>query len=261
MTGVKDEHTVKTNPSFRKKVLISLIAFFLVAISWLFWQIYAFNNAVHMAKEAGFSWRSEDPITLIRKDWRNALKKRTWGPHERSLTMSEVSDLDDYREMLHHLRPTFITLNYCDKLQNLDALEGVTSLTYLHLSHIDHIELQNVDALKNLTSLRSLRLTACIKLQNVDALMGLSHLVELDLSGCTQLQNVDSLKDLTNLQILDLWGCTELQNVDGLKNLTALESIALYGCHQIPAADLRELSAALPKTNITFPDGTQTPPQ
>ncbi len=97
--------------------------------------------------------------------------------------------------------------------------------------------------------------------ENVDVLKGLTSLQWLSLSDCTALQNVDVLKGLTGLQRLNLYGCTALQNVDVLKGLTNLQVLYLNGCDKIPAAALRELRAALPKTNITFPDGTNNPPQ
>ena len=96
---------------------------------------------------------------------------------------------------------------------------------------------------------------------NVDALKSLTALQLLNLSFCPALQNVDALKSLTALQEISLGGCTVLQNVDALKSLTTLQSLYLIACDKIPAAALRELRAALPNTNITFPDGTNNPPQ
>ena len=82
---------------------------------------------------------------------------------------------------------------------------------------------------------------------------------ELSAFGC-QDENVDALKSLTALQRLVLLDCDALQNLDGLKGLTGLQILKLTGCHKIPAAALRELRAALPKTDITFRDGTKNPP-
>ena len=97
--------------------------------------------------------------------------------------------------------------------------------------------------------------------ENLDALKGLTALQYLGFNGCTALQNADGLKGLTALQSLYLPGCPALQNVDGLKGLTSLQSLNLYRCNKIPAAALRELRAALPNTDITFPDGTKNPLQ
>ena len=166
-----------------------LIVLFLGACGWQMWSIHKYNAAVREAREAGFTWNCDDTISLIRRDWHNALKKETWGEHERVLVMYIIPDLGRYREMLHHLRPTKLRVWECKD------------------------------------------------------------------------ENVDALKGLTALQLLSLDNCTALQNVDGLKGLTALIWLKLIHCDKIPAAALRELRAALPNTDITFPDGSKEPPQ
>ena len=212
-----------------------LLAIFLGACGWQMWSIHKYNAAVREAEEAGFAWECTDTIRLIRQDWRNALKKETWCKHTRMLVTEDIPDLGRYREMLHQLRPTALIAWRCKD--------------------------KNVDALKGLTALQSLNLLDCPALQNVDALKGLTALQVLGLNGCTTLQNVDGLKGLTELQILHLSGCTALQNVDALKGLTNLRTLSLHDCDKIPAAALRELRAALPNTYITFPDGSENPPQ
>ena len=324
---VKDEHTTKSKTSFGKKLWCVLIVIFLGGIGWQMWKLHLYNNAVRQAKEAGFTWKCDDAFSLIKQDWHNALKKETWGEHERLLGMRVVPDLSRYREMLHHLNPTILDalgcqdenldalngltglqnldLRYCPALQNVDALKGLTGLQKLRLDKCP--ELQNVDVLKGLTGLQQLSLIDCTALQKVDVLKGLTGLQHLDLYGCTALKNVDVLKGLNGLQTLDLLYSTELQNVDGLKDLVGLQSLCLNfctalqnidglkglaglqrielmdctalqnvdglkghtglqtlylnGCDKIPAAALRELRAALPKTDITFPDNTKNPPQ
>ena len=255
---VKDGHTTKSESSFGKKLWCVLIILFLCGIGWQVWKLNAYNNAVREAKEAGFDWYCEDPINLIRQDWRNALKKETWGTHTRLLVMKEVRDLGRYREMLHSLRPTEL-YTQGGKDENIDVLKSLTGLQLLELS--DCTALEYVDSLKGLTRLQRLSLRFCTALKNVDGIKGLTGLQTLELSVCPLLQNVDGLKDLTGLQKLDLGGCSALQNVDGLKGLAALQTLYLIGCDKIPAAALRELRAALPKTDITFPDGTKNPPQ
>ncbi len=163
------------------------------------WNVHAYNNAVREAKAAGFEWKCDDAISLIRQDWHNALKKETWGAHRRVLEMGEVTDLGRYREMLHHLNPTVLIAWGC-KDENLDALKG-------------------------LTALQNLILGSCPALQNVDVLKGLTGLQGLNLGGCTALQNVDALKGLTALQTLSLHYCPALQNVDALKGLTGLQGL------------------------------------
>ena len=232
---MKDGHTMHGESSFGKKLWFVIIALFLGGIGWQMWKLNAYNNAVREAKEAGFGWTCEDTLSLIRQDWHNALKKETWGKHERLLEMGEVPDLGRYREMLHHLKPTVLIAYRCKD--------------------------ENVDALKSLTTLQALVLYNCTTLQNVDGLKGHTALQQLDLRKCTALQNVDGLKGLTALQRIDLSDCSALQNADILKSLTTLQRLWLNDCNKIPAAALRELRTALPKTDITFPDGTNNPPQ
>ena len=175
---MKDGHTTKSESSFGKKLWCVLIVLFLGGIGWQMWKLHLYNNAVREAKEAGFEWRCEDTLSLIKQDWHNALKKETWGAHPRVLEMGEVPDLGHYREMLHHLNPTDLSAEGC-KDENLDVIKGLTAL----------------------------------------------------------------------------------QNVDALKSLIGLQMLNLYWCDKIPAAALRELRAALPNTEIIFPDGTENPPQ
>ena len=257
---MKDGHTTKSESSFGKKLWCVLIVVFLGGIGWQVWKLNAYNNAVRQAKEEAFTWECEDTISLIRQDWHNAFKKETWGEHKRVLDMRarKVPDLGRYREMLHRLRPTELSAFGCQD-ENVDALKSLTALQWLNLSICP--ALQNVDALKGLTALQTLALQSCTALQNVDGLKGITALQWLVLHRCTALQNVDGLKSLTGLQTLDINYCTALQNVDVLKSLTALQTLDLKGCDKIPAAALRELRASLPKTDITFPDGTKNPPQ
>jgi hypothetical protein len=148
---VKDGHTTHGESSFGKKLWCVLIVLFLGGIGWQVWKLHLYNNAVRQAKEAGFDWRCEDTLSLIRQDWHNALKKETWGEHPRRLAMHEVPDLGRYREMLHHLRPTELIVWGC-KDENVDALKGLTALQSLDLW--DCTALQNVDGIKGLTGLK-----------------------------------------------------------------------------------------------------------
>jgi len=164
------------------------------------------------AKLAGFYWKCTDPITLIRQDWHNALKKETWSAHERELNLGEIPDLSQYRDLIHRLRPTSFDVQKC---RNVDALKGLTSLQVLSL--YDCPTLQNVDALRGLTGLQRLYLKGSLALQNIDALKGLTSLRTLDFTGCCALQNIDALKHLTELRHLVLNHNTILQNIDSLK--------------------------------------------
>ena len=255
-----------------------MVAAFASAIGWQMWELHLYNNAIREAKEAGFTWAYTDSLTLIRQDWRNALNKETWGAHRRDLGMGKVPDLGRYNDMLHRLRPTVLSVRGCN---SIEVLKDLHSLQWLEL---DSAALQNVDCIKNLTGMQSLWLSNCHALQSLDGLKSLSGLQHLWLDGCRSLQSVDFLKYLTGLKLLRvedctmlqnldvlkgirglqglcLRGCTALQNVDALKGLPTLLDLDLRACHEIPAIALRELRAALPNTNITFPDGTKNPPQ
>ncbi len=266
---VKDGHTTHGESSFGKKLWCVLIVFFLGVIGWQMWKLNAYNNAVREAKAAGFDWQCEDTFSLIRQDWHNALKKETWGEHPRMLDMGEVPDLSRYREMLNRLRPTELRAGGC-KDENLDSLKALTSLKALSIGPCT--ALQNLDALKDLTGLETLFLGGCTELQNLDAFKGLTGLREVFLSNCPALQNVDGLKWLTSLQKLTIMNCPALKNVDGLKSLTSLKTLEFRSIPgfaepesdnstRLSAASLRELRAALPNTDIYFPDGSKEPPQ
>ena len=233
-----------------------LLAIFLGACGWQMWSVHKYQAAVREAKEAGMAWMCDDTFSLIRQDWHNALKKETWGTHPRNLYMGEVRDLGRYREMLHRLRPTALSALGCE---SVDALKGFTELQGLFLDSCS--ALQNVDGLKILIGLQKLTFSGCPALRNMDGIRSLTGLQLLVLHKCSALQSVDSLKALVGLQKLTLRGCITLQNVDGLKGLTGLQKLDLDGCKEIPAAALRELRAALPNTDITFPDGAKNPPQ
>ena len=267
---VKDGRTTKSESSFGKKFWCVLIVVILGGIGWQMWKLHAYNNAVREAKAAGFTWTSFDPLTLIRQDWRNALEKETWSTPEYRLDLVKVPDLARHHDLIHRLRPTQLFADSCMN-ENLDALKGLTCLKTLTI--YDCPALQNFDALKGLTSVESLFLSGCSALQNVDGLQGLDSLKELFLGDCLILQNVDALKGLTNLQELNLANCPALENVDVLKALTSLKNLDFSPSPpgtlvpdtakrtKISEATKRELRAALPKTEITFPDGTVSTPQ
>ena len=248
---MKDGHTTKSESSFGKKLWCVLIVLFLGVIGWQVWKINAYNNAVRQAKEAGFEWKCDDAISLIRQDWRNALKKETWGANYRVLdmTMKDVRDLGPYREMLHLLRPTVLRVMKCE---NMDALKDIAGLQMLGLYYCP--KLQNIDGLKGLAGLQVLEIRYCLALENVDGLNALASLRIIDLRDCLALENVDGLKGLNNLQTLNLGACQSLQNVNVLKSLSGLHWINLEGCDKIPAATVRELRAVLPKAEIIYHD-------
>jgi hypothetical protein len=86
---------------------------------------------------------------------------------------------------------------------------------------------------------------------------------KLDLAKAGALRNLDAIAPAlrrVNPDRLDLSRCDALQNVDGLKGLSGLQTLYLVACPKISAPALRELRAALPKTDISVPDGSKLPP-
>jgi hypothetical protein len=256
-----------------------LLALLLAACAYPAWREYDYRCAVREAEAAGFDWTSYGPLDAIKRDWRAVIRKETWAFHDRGLYLGKVPDLGRYRDLIRRLRPTALQIDGCE---SVDALKGLTSLQVLWirncptLKNVDALQsltslhslsiwncavIQNIDVLKGLTSLRSLGIGHCPILQNVDSLKGLTSIKTLSLEVCPLLQSVGVLSSLTDLTDLRLIGCTSLKDVDGLKSLTALNWLRLRGSINIPASALRELSAALPKTNIIFPDGTASPPK
>ena len=192
-----------------------------------------------------------------------------------------IASLDSLSAALRRMKPRSLDLSLCIALTNVDGLKGLTALTNLNLygcialTSVDGLKgltalqslyldgclaLKNVDGLKSLTALQSLRLGGCRALSNVNGLKGLAALQSLNLAGCTALPNVDVLSGLTALQSIDLYLCIALKNVDGLKGLTALQSLNLLDCQSVPKESWASLVAALPKTDITLPDGKRTKP-
>ncbi len=207
----------------------------LAACAYPAWQEYDYQQAISEARAAGFTWVCDDPISSIRRDWHNALSRETWSTHQRDLECREIPNLARYRRLFQRLRPTDLWF--------------------------DGFHDENLDAFKDITSLRRIVLINCTALKNLDDIKGLTSLRNFQLLSCHGLQNVDALDALTNLQLLSLYDNPVLQKVDVLKRLTGLQMLDLEGCIKITAASLRELRAALPNTEIIFPDGTKSPPQ
>lgn len=226
----------KTSPPRRRwHVGWWMLGFALVACAWAGWREYDFRAAIREAKAAGWQWETRDPVTLILADWRAVGRKETWTFHYRRVVhLPEGTNLAVARPLLARLRPTYLFAEGCPN-PDLNAFRGLPALQHLYIND-------------------------CTALQNVDAFRGLSGLQWLDLRGCSALQNVDGLRWLPALLRVELNSCTGLQNVDVLLSLPALDGIGLQGCTGLSASTLRELQAALPKTQITFTDGSLTPP-
>lgn len=82
---------------------------------------------------------------------------------------------------------------------------------------------------------------------------------ELGALGCKD-SDLRALRGLSSLKGLHLQASKALKNVDSLCGITGLQSLSLRNCTSIGSDALRQLSKALPKTNITYPDGRRVPP-
>ena len=108
-----------------------------------------------------------------------------------------------------------------NKIENIEPLRGLTSLTTLNLSAN---KIENVEPLKGLTNLTNLYLISN-KIENIDLLRGLTNLKSLIL-GYNKIENIEPLKGLTNLTYLYLEG-NKIENIDALKGLTSLRNLIL----------------------------------
>jgi cellulose biosynthesis protein BcsQ len=106
--------------------------------------------------------------------------------------------------------------------------------------------------------LRNLDLSGCTSLLTIDGVTGLELVQNIDLTGCTSLANIDALEGFKNLETLNLSNCSALPDVDILSKLTSLKRLDLSGCKLLQTDALQKLRSALPKTEIIFPDGSET---
>lgn len=237
-----------------RKPFFWALALFLAICGYQRWLVHDYSAAVREAMEAGFEWEANDTFDLIRQDWHAALRKETWGTHERILRIGSpfdnfgpAIDFSPNRNLLQRLRPTKLEVSFC---KNVDALNGLHSLHSLSLRNCP--TLQNLDALKGLTGLQELDLTGCPELQNLDALKDLTGLQELSLVDSTVLQNLDALKSLPHLHTLKIHRCPNLEKISVFKGLVGLRELQIDSGTVFPDEALKELREALPNTQIDF---------
>lgn len=226
------------------------------------WPWVEKKQAVEALGNAGSRWESETESLLAESDKSKKIETLPWPIrrlHPRVINLKDCGTLQDLEGLTGLTGLENLDLSSCKALRHVDGLKALNALQTLSLNSC--AGLQNVDGLKELTGLRVLALSNCAALQNVDGLKGLIGLRVLTLSNCAALENTDGLKGLTGLKTLVVSDCAALENIDGLKVMTDQQRLNLVDCYRIPASALRELRAALPKTNITFPDGTKSPSQ
>lgn len=264
-----------STPSRRPRLLgWSLLAVLLALLTWAGWREYDYRAAVREARAAGYEWSTDEPFMLNRSAWEK------WVDPYGRLHLGLGADLTRVRSLLPRLRAKRLIANHClntgvdalkglnglqelhiydyPGLQNADALEGLSTLTELELSGCP--ELQNVDGLRRLTRLRRLTLSHHPALWNLNGIKGLAELEVIDLYQCPVLENVDAFQGLSKLLFVRLRHCPEVKDMGSFKKLTGLQTLDLRDSNGIPPSELRELRAALTKTDITFPDGSKAPP-
>ena len=238
--------------------LFWVLFFILITGTYGILREYDYRSAVRLAQVVGFGWESIDPFDVIQKNWRLAFRKETWGTHKRVLNLALRKQEDTYCGRSGGRRYFLIHGYSARKIRDLWAYHDL--LSSLRPAELLVLGCENVDALKGLTSLRHLSLRDSPSIQNPDVFKGLSGLEKLTFHGYDVLLNLNALKELNGLRYLKLSGSFSLRNAGALKNLTGLQKIYLEGC-RIDWTDLYELRAALPKTDITFPDGSKSPPE
>ena len=251
-----------------------LVLAIILSFTWCGWRVWDEKQAGKEARALGWEWEVDEPIEVIRKDWKAAFRKATWLHGQRWMMVPSAEDYDEHRDLVRRLRPRQVAVFNASKWHDLSALNGLSGLRSLQLegckglTNLDALKRQtelqslwlggckrlaNVDALTGLSELRALSLEGCPSLTNVDALKGLSSLESLTLFGCAGLTNVDALNGLSRLQSLELIGCTGLTNVDGLNGLSSLQSLCLKRSRALSRERKRALSVALPNTKIEGP--------
>ena len=233
----------------RERHLVRWLFIVILAIlGWYGWKAYDFQQAVKRAEELGWEFESNDPIAIIREDWRNAFRKDTWSDTARSLSISPNDSLEDHYDLIRRLKPTQLEIWRMLSLRDLSQLKGLSRLTKLTLSECPN--LTNIDAIKELKNLTDFEIIGSPALSNIDALKELKKLEHLGLSGCSALSNVDALRELKALKYLNLDDCIGLKNVDGLQGLTQLVFLRLEFCEGLPEASLDAVKSALPTTRF-----------
>lgn len=127
-----------------------------------------------------------------------------------------------------------------------EGLQGLKSLTKLHIRGYNTITCLPARWLSHLTFLKDLSLYACSELveipEAIKCLHGLTSLTLMELPKMVCLP--DALQHLTSLQFMWLHFLTELTSLpDWLGNLTSLSTLRIYSCQKVVSfpASIREI--------------------
>jgi Leucine-rich repeat (LRR) protein len=124
------------------------------------------RNAAHQLRDIGFS-------PALGKD-------RTIALTETASKRLDAASLAAAIPLLQRYGCEELYLSHCPKLNSIEALKGLRSLTYLRLEAC--ASLRSLDPLKDLPTLANLEVSSCNALQNLDGLGGLKSLTALNLS-------------------------------------------------------------------------------
>ena len=237
-----------TEPRRKWHLLRWTFVAFVVVFGWGGWRHYDFQKAVKEAEERRWAFLYNDPVAMIRADWRAAFRKETWSDPGRYLDIRAEAVSERDFDLIRRLKPKQLTILAIFPWRDLSQLKGLSKLTTLWLG--DSPNLTNIDALKDMKELTTFGIVGAPVLVNIDVLKELKNQTDLALNHCTALTNVDALRELKALKYLSLNGCTGLKNVGGLHRLKGLEEVFLVGCTGLTKEAVDAVKAALPKTKF-----------
>lgn len=124
-----------------------------------------------------------------------------------------------------------IAILYCENIQNVAALSGLSGIMELGIVILHNPSLLNLNGLEGITRLKhTLTLTDNTSLQNLDGLSGLTSvdIFGVDLGGNPSLTSIQGLNSLTSVGGLFFIGnCDALQNLNGLENLQSTGALGI----------------------------------
>ena len=139
--------------------------------------------------------------------------------------------MDDYEPLGALTKLKTLKLRRCNEngkgnpIEDIDWVEDLKALTYLHLGHNEISDLQPLEKLKNLTRL-NLSYND-LEDEDLESLSELTDLNELSLYGLSKLTDVSPLASLTKLTYLHLGYNKKLKNIKPLTELPKLKSLRI----------------------------------
>jgi len=167
-------------------------------------------------------------------------------------TLSDISDISGLSAILHGSIQGDIGI-YKTNLTNLNGLENITGTInsiYIHFNY----KLENIDALQGITECTSIKLLANYKLTNIDGLSGIKNISHfISFSHNSSLSNLDGFENLEKVglgydtiqNVISINENELLTNIDGLfRNMSYVNGdIAInnsYSLTEVNATSLQE---------------------